>query len=233
MKLLLKKAVLLTLLLLGGVQSGFSKLYVFWMGHVMNGTERLNCYRLFVVYTEEIDGKEVYVTSGEVRVGINYPLTIAPSNNPSCPAPYVCQNSDAEQIYTDPSGHQCLGPIICDNYEEWEIARNAAVGQNLNKGADLSATTKIKESKPGYFRTFPNPVSKDIQNLIIALDLSSQAPSENCQLEIFDLTGRKVFSRMISTNQKFIEIRLDRSGVFNVILTYNGKALQNQKILVQ
>ena len=124
-----------------------------------------------------------------------------------------------------------------NNYYRLYFTSNggATSGNMYFKYKDITSQLSVADfGKKGTFGIYPNPTKED-KKVNILLDVK-EAASKSGNVEIFDLSGKRVFETSIANQSGFSaqEVDLNRlnSGVYLVKITYGGQT-ETKKLIVK
>ena len=83
----------------------------------------------------------------------------------------------------------------------------------------------IKENIFEQIKVYPNPA-----NDILTLNIGDL---KNIQLELFDISGRKLFLQTVNTNQENIDVSSLAYGVYICTITSNNQIVKREKVIIQ
>lgn len=111
----------------------------------------------------------------------------------------------------------------------------ATTGNMFFKYKNVTGEMAVADfGKKGSFGIYPNPTKED-KKVNILIDIKDAA-SKNGNVEIFDLSGKKVFETAIANQTGFSAKELDlnrlSSGVYLVKITYGGQT-ESKKLIIK
>jgi len=179
----------------------------------------------------------IYTFSDATTTFDNKLLLVSGQNNGSKFTIYAWKlNSDLEYdtLYTHPYVYDSL----CPN----PIASDTIPLDCLIVGMD----EPFKNPETGKLKVYPNP-ARDMLHIVIPeqLKTENQNPFFNLStvyhlwhsaiLEIYDLFGKKMFSKEVIQSEKEIavDVSLWSGGMYVVRLVYNGQTVSNTKIIIE
>ena len=117
---------------------------------------------------------------------------------------------------------------------------------SLNCGVLVGADDHLNSPETTFLKVFPNPANQKLtvefpKCLVVKTGLSGFGSTtvyhqwKSTILEIFDLSGKKIFEKEIVRAETFLEIDVSQwpRGIYNFNLQYNEQIVANKKVAVQ
>ena len=82
----------------------------------------------------------------------------------------------------------------------------------------------MEENIAQQIKIFPNPA-----NDVLTLNTGNL---KNIQLELFDISGRKLFQQKVSYSQENVDVSSFANGVYICTITSNNQTVKREKIVI-
>ena len=91
----------------------------------------------------------------------------------------------------------------------------------------MNSSVSINDKNKSTINVYPNPASDNVNIVTNTLDLNSQ-------INIYDISGKLIFSQKIKDNFSVINLPVDtyKSGVYTISLLEN-KSIHHKKLIVK
>ena len=91
----------------------------------------------------------------------------------------------------------------------------------------MNSSVSINDKSKSTINVYPNPASDNVNIVTNTLDLNSQ-------INIYDISGKLIFSQKIKDNFSVINLPVDtyKSGVYTISLLEN-KSIYHKKLIVK
>jgi hypothetical protein len=197
----------------------------FWGSSSSNGWFKGNYTSTFT-----INGRTVYLNSWMNSSKMVYIDNIAPDENGEMVLDFST---------TDAAAYGFNGGVIIEDYTDPQASSGVA-SNSLLEAAPGVETARNGENTAGgrtaaaaVVRMYPNPF-----NDFINLDFTNSSANNNVSIEVYDLSGRLSYRRMVGKlpeGGNTIRLAADEArmntGVYIVTLSVNGKSIQANKIV--
>lgn len=82
----------------------------------------------------------------------------------------------------------------------------------------------VSESPAQQISLFPNPAANTLT--------ISTGNLQNAQVELFDISGRKLFQQNLTASQQSVDVSGYANGIYICVVTANGKVVRREKIVI-
>ena len=109
-------------------------------------------------------------------------------------------------------------------FTEFEGSSTGKISFNVTQ---MNSSVSINDKNKSTINVYPNPASDNVNIVTNTLDLNSQ-------INIYDISGKLIFSQKIKDNFSVINLPVDtyKSGVYTISLLEN-KSIYHKKLIVK
>jgi hypothetical protein len=136
-------------------------------------------------------------------------------------------------IGSNPDGQSDFGYLssdTCDYISITELGQIASGFPNMHMIMNLKGSTavNINEIEQEHVLVYPNPAKNQFN---VSHNFSKQ--NENIVFNLFDITGQKIFSKQLRSNETTIRIRELKSGIYIYNITQNDVITKTNKLIIK